>query len=124
MNLELIGADIGEAIFHRRAVRNYTDQPVDRSVVEQLLLAAVQAPVLANMTEFGKTPLFTVDEFCSAGVGLVLYPLSAFRAMNAAALRVYQTIRSAGTQKDLLDSMQTRDELYDLLDYHSQEQQT
>ena len=86
--------------------------------------AAVQAPVLANMTEFGKTPLFTVDEFCSAGVGLVLYPLSAFRAMNAAALRVYQTIRSAGTQKDLLDSMQTRDELYDLLDYHSQEQQT
>jgi len=82
---------------------------------------AVQVPVLANVTEFGKTPLFTVDELRSAGVGLVLYPLSAFRAMNQAALRVYQTVRREGTQKSALESMQTRDELYDFLDYHAYE---
>ena len=82
---------------------------------------AVQVPVLANITEFGKTPLFTVDELRSAGVGLVLYPLSAFRAMNQAALRVYQTVRREGTQKSALESMQTRDELYDFLDYHAYE---
>jgi methylisocitrate lyase len=80
---------------------------------------AVQVPVLANITEFGKTPLFTTDELRSAGVGLVLYPLSAFRAMNKAALRVYETVRRDGTQKSVLDSMQTRDELYDFLDYHA-----
>ena len=80
---------------------------------------AVPVPVLANITEFGKTPLFTTDELRSAGVGLVLYPLSAFRAMNKAALRVYETVRRDGTQKNVVDSMQTRDELYDFLDYHA-----
>ncbi len=82
---------------------------------------AVKVPILANITEFGKTPLFTVEELRSANVALVLYPLSAFRAMNKAALRVYETIRKDGTQKALLDTMQTREELYDVLDYHSYE---
>jgi methylisocitrate lyase len=83
--------------------------------------AAVKVPVLANITEFGATPLFTVDELRSADVAIVLYPLSAFRAMNKAALNVYQTVRRDGTQKDVVDSMQTRKELYDFLDYHSYE---
>ena len=83
---------------------------------------AVKVPILANITEFGKTPLFTVEELRSANVALALYPLSAFRAMNKAALRVYETIRKQGTQKNVLDSMQTRDELYDYLDYHAYEQ--
>ena len=82
---------------------------------------AVKVPILANITEFGKTPLFSVDELRSAGVGMVLYPLSAFRAMNKAALRVYETIRKDGTQQAVLDNMQTREELYDVLDYHSYE---
>jgi methylisocitrate lyase len=83
---------------------------------------AVQVPVLANITEFGKTPLFTVDELRSANVSLVLYPLSAFRAMNKAALMVYEALRREGTQKNVLGAMQTRDELYDYLDYHKYEQ--
>lgn len=78
---------------------------------------AVQVPVLANMTEFGRTPLFTVEELTAVGVALVLYPLSAFRAMSAAALRVFRTIRGEGTQKDLLEGMQSREELYEFLDY-------
>jgi methylisocitrate lyase len=78
-------------------------------------------PVLANITEFGSTPLFTLDDLRSAQVALVLYPLSAFRAMNAAALNVYQHIRADGTQQQVLDTMQTRAELYDLLDYHGYE---
>jgi methylisocitrate lyase len=82
---------------------------------------AVQVPVLANITEFGQTPLFTVDELRSANVSLVLYPLSAFRAMNRVALRVYQAVRRDGTQQGVLDIMQTRDELYDFLDYHAYE---
>jgi len=82
---------------------------------------AVKVPILANITEFGKTPLYTVQELASAGVAMVLYPLSAFRAMNAAALRVYQAVRKDGTQKGVLELMQTRDELYDLLDYHAYE---
>jgi methylisocitrate lyase len=82
---------------------------------------AVAVPVLANITEFGKTPLFTVEELGEAGVRLVLYPLSAFRAMNAAALKVYRTIRMQGTQRELLDAMQTRAELYEFLDYHAYE---
>jgi methylisocitrate lyase len=82
---------------------------------------AVKVPVLANITEFGKTPLFTVDELRSAGVSIALYPLSAFRAMNKAALVVYEAVRRSGTQKDVLGTMQTRDELYDFLDYHSYE---
>ncbi|MEX0820240.1 MAG: methylisocitrate lyase [Pirellulaceae bacterium] len=83
--------------------------------------SAVTVPVLANITEFGRTPLFTVDELQGVGVRLVLYPLTAFRAMNAAAARVYETLRSIGTQRELIDSLQTRDELYELLDYYSQE---
>lgn len=78
-------------------------------------------PVLANITEFGVTPLFTLEELQTAGVSLILYPLSAFRAMNHAALNVYQTIRQQGTQKDLISQMQTREELYNFLNYHSYE---
>ena len=82
---------------------------------------AVRVPVLANMTEFGKTPMFTLKQFRSAGIRLVLYPLSAFRAMNAAAGIVYQTIRRKGTQRSVLGRMQTRKELYRLLDYQQAE---
>jgi methylisocitrate lyase len=85
------------------------------------IAGAVTVPVLANITEFGQTPLFTVDELRSAGVAIVLYPLSAFRAMNQAAVNVYKKIRSDGTQKSVVGSMQTRDELYDYLNYHSYE---
>jgi methylisocitrate lyase len=94
-----------------------TDLPMYRRFAD-----AVKVPILANITEFGKTPLFTRDELRSAGVGIALYPLSAFRAMNKAALRVYETVRKEGTQKSLVDAMQTRDELYDFLNYHSYEQ--
>lgn len=83
--------------------------------------AAVKVPILANITEFGSTPLFTVDELRSAGVSLVLYPLSAFRAMNAAALNVYRHIRADGTPKNVIETMQTRAELYEFLDYHTYE---
>jgi methylisocitrate lyase len=82
---------------------------------------AVKVPILANITEFGKTPLFTLDELRSAGVAMALYPLSAFRAMNVATLNVYKTIREKGSQKDAIAGMQTRDELYDYLNYHSYE---
>jgi methylisocitrate lyase len=83
---------------------------------------AVKLPILANITEFGQTPLFTVDELRSANVAMVLYPLTAFRAMNKAALRVYESVRREGTQKPLLPEMQTREELYEFLNYHSYEQ--
>ena len=82
---------------------------------------AVRVPILANITEFGLTPLFTVGELAGAGVGIVLYPLSAFRAMNAAALSVYEALRRNGTQKHLVSTMQTRAQLYDFLDYHAYE---
>jgi methylisocitrate lyase len=82
---------------------------------------AVKVPVLANITEFGSTPLFTLDELRSAGVAIALYPLSAFRAMNQAALNVYQTLRRDGTQKAAVDTMQTRADLYAFLDYHRYE---
>jgi len=83
---------------------------------------AVKVPVLANITEFGKTPLFTRDELASADVSMILYPLSAFRAMSQAALNVYETIRRDGTQQQVLGTMQTRMELYDHLGYHEYEQ--
>jgi len=83
--------------------------------------AAVDVPVLANITEFGKTPLFTVEELKGTGVGLVLYPLSAFRAMSKAALGVYSELRKTGTQQAVLDRMQTRAELYEVLGYHEYE---
>lgn len=82
---------------------------------------AVGIPILANMTEFGVTPLFSVDELAAAGVSLVLYPLSAFRAMNAAALQVYREIRDKGTQEGVVEKMQSRSELYDFLGYHDYE---
>lgn len=88
----------------------------------QKFVDAVKVPVLANITEFGSTPLYTTTELASVGVSIVLYPLSAFRAANAAALKVYQTLVAEGTQKNVIDIMQTRDELYDYLDYHSYEQ--
>lgn len=83
---------------------------------------AVKVPVLANITEFGSTPLFTVDELASADVSMVLYPLSAFRAMNQAALTVYEVTRKEGTQKNVIDLMQTRMALYEHLGYHAFEQ--
>ena len=83
--------------------------------------AAVKVPILANITEFGATPLYTVAELRSADVAIALYPLTAFRAMNKAALKVYETVRKKGTQKDLVNDMQTRDELYEFLNYHSYE---
>jgi methylisocitrate lyase len=83
---------------------------------------AVQAPVLANITEFGKTPLFSVAELKDAGIAIVLYPLSAFRAMNKAAEAVYTAIRRDGHQRNVIDLMQTRDELYDRIGYHAYEQ--
>ena len=82
---------------------------------------AVGVPVLANITEFGQTPLFTLAELKDAGVALALYPLSAFRAMNNAALDVYRTLRRDGTQKNVVDTMQTRAELYEFLGYHAYE---
>jgi methylisocitrate lyase len=83
--------------------------------------AAIHVPVLANLTEFGRTPLFTTAELGDAGVRLALYPLSASRAMAAAAERVYESLRRDGTQKAQVETMQTRDELYEVLDYHAYE---
>ncbi len=87
----------------------------------QTFTSAVNVPVLANITEFGATPLFTTEELADVGVKLVLYPLSGFRAMNAAALNVFKQIIADGTQKNVVDTMQTRAELYEFLDYHSYE---
>ena len=83
--------------------------------------AAVKVPTLANITEFGKTPLFTLEELRSADVAIALYPLSAFRAMNKAAMKVYETVRRQGTQKSLIPQMQTREELYESIGYHDYE---
>jgi len=103
------GADMifAEALTSLEEYRQFTD--------------AIGVPVLANMTEFGRTPLFTIDELHDAGVGIALYPLSASRAMAAAAGRVYEALRRDGTQKAVVDSMQTRDELYEVLDYRAYE---
>lgn len=100
------GADMifAEAIHTLEEYRQFTEQ--------------IQVPVLANITEFGKTPLFTVAELGSVGIAMVLYPLSAFRAMNKAALDVYQSIQKDGSQKAQIADMQTREELYNMLGYH------
>ena len=82
----------------------------------------VKAPVLANITEFGSTPLFTIDELRQVDVSMVLYPLSAFRAMNQAALKVYQSVRQDGTQQNVINLMQSRADLYEHLGYHAFEQ--
>jgi methylisocitrate lyase len=83
--------------------------------------AAVGVPILANITEFGQTPLFMRDELAAAGVDIILYCCAAYRAMNAAALKVYETIRTEGTQKSVVHLMQSRDDLYKYLDYHAYE---
>ena len=83
---------------------------------------AVKVPILANITEFGKTPLFTTQELASANVAMALYPLSGWRAANAATLKVYEALRRDGHQKNVVDLMQSRDDLYDYLDYHAYEQ--
>lgn len=103
------GADMifAEALTTLKEYRQFTD--------------AVRVPVLANITEFGKTPLFTTRELGDAGVRLALYPLSAFRAMSAAALAVYETLRREGTQQAVVDTMQSRMELYEVLGYHEYE---
>ena len=82
---------------------------------------SLDVPVLANITEFGATPLFSLDELDSVGIAIALYPLSAFRAMNKAALNIYKGLREEGTQKNLVEQMQTREELYEFLDYHEYE---
>jgi len=82
-------------------------------------VAAVPVPVLANLTEFGQTPLFSLEELRAAGVAMALYPLSAFRAMNRAALNVYETLRRDGTQRAVVGAMQTREELYQVISYHA-----
>lgn len=103
------GADaiFAEAITNLDDYRHFTD--------------SVKAPVLANITEFGLTPLFTVDELRSAKIAMALYPLSAFRAMNKAAERVFEVIRKEGTQKSIISDMQTREELYERINYHEYE---
>ena len=84
---------------------------------------SINVPILANITEFGQTPLFTKEELSDAGVDMILYPLSAFRAMSKAALNVYQHIIQDGHQNNVIESMQTREELYDFLNYHQYEKQ-
>ena len=109
--------------------RRYVEAGADMIFAEALttleeyrqFTAAIRVPVLANLTEFGKTPLFTTRELADAGVRLVLYPLSAFRAMSKAALTVYTTLREQGTQKSVIGTMQTRAELYEVLGYHAYE---
>lgn len=88
----------------------------------QLFTKNIKVPVLANITEFGKTPLFTREELAQVGISLILYPLSAFRAMSQAALNTYKTIITEGTQRSVLDKMQTRNELYEVLEYHKYEE--
>jgi len=104
------GADaiFAEAIHTLKEYKEFTD--------------VIKVPVLANITEFGATPMFTTEELGSVGISMVLYPLSAFRAMNKAALNVYQDLREKGTQEGTLETMQTRMELYDMLGYHEYEQ--
>jgi methylisocitrate lyase len=96
-------------------------EAVNDLAIYRRFVEAVKVPVLANITEFGATPLFTLDELRSAGVAMALYPLSAFRAMNKAALNVYTALRRDGTQKAVVDTMQTRSELYDVIGYHAYE---
>jgi len=94
-------------------------EAVSKLLDYRALSQAISAPVLANITEFGKTPLFSQDELSNAGVSLILYPLSAFRAMSQAAQTVYRSILNDGSQKAVVDMMQTRESLYDVLGYHA-----
>ncbi len=99
----------------------FAEAMTDLSMYERVT-QAVDIPVLANITEFGSTPLYTTEELASVGLDMALYPLSAFRAMNLAALNVYRGLREAGTQSHLVDQMQTRADLYEFLGYHEYEQ--
>ena len=120
--LEGIESSIDRAVLYRKAGADLIFPEALTSLEDYRRFAeAVGIPILANITEFGATPLFTRDELAGAGVSVVLYALSAFRAMNAAALRVYREIREKGTQREVADSMQTREELYDLLHYYDYE---
>ena len=109
--------------------RGYVEAGADMIFAEALatldefraFTANVDVPVLANITEFGNTPLLGQDELGAAGVRMILYPLSAFRAMSRAAQEVYETLRADGTQLDLIDRMQTREELYEVIGYHEAE---
>jgi len=119
---EGLDSAISRAIAYREAGADMIfPEAVTELAMYKKFADAVKVPVLANITEFGKSPMFTVDELSSANVAMVLYPLSAFRAMNKAALKVYETVRKAGTQKSLLPEMQTREELYEVINYHSYE---
>ena len=117
------GEGLAAAIERAEAYRAVGADMIFAEAVETLddyarFASAVDAPILANLTEFGKTPPFTVAELGDAGVAIALYPLSAFRAMNAAALAVYREIRSRGTQRGVVDRLQTREELYEYIGYH------
>jgi len=123
----LAGEGLARAIERAQAyVAAGADMIFAEAVTEASMYAAfrkaVGVPILANITEFGKTPLFTREELAAAGVDVILYCCAAYRAMNAAALKVYEAIRTEGTQKNLLPLMQTRDELYRYLGYHAYEQ--
>ena len=98
----------------------FAEAMTELSLYEKIV-SQCPVPVLANITEFGQTPLYSLEELRSVGISMALYPLSAFRAMSLAALDVYETLRKEGTQKSVQDKMQTRDELYEVLDYHSYE---
>jgi methylisocitrate lyase len=123
----LAGEGLARAIERAQAyVAAGADMIFAEAVTEASMYAefrrAAGVPILANITEFGKTPLFTRDQLAAVGVDMVLYCCAAYRAMNAAALKVYETIRAEGTQKNLLPLMQTREEMYRYLDYHAYEE--
>jgi methylisocitrate lyase len=121
--VEGLEAAVARAVRYREAGADMIfAEAISRLEDYRKFVDSVGIPVLANITEFGVTPLFTRDELADSGVGAVLYPLSAFRAMNAAALRVYRAIREKGTQRDVVGIMQTREELYDFLGYYEYEE--
>jgi methylisocitrate lyase len=120
LSAEGLDGAIGRAVAYVEAGADMIfPEAVSELSIYKKFVEAVRVPVLANITEFGVTPLFTVQELDSVGVSLVLYPLSAFRAMNKAALEVYRVVRRDGSQKQAINLMQTREELYDFLGYHS-----
>jgi methylisocitrate lyase len=120
---EGLDAAIGRAVAYVKAGADMIfPEAITELAMYRKFKDAVKVPILANITEFGQTPLFTTGELASAGVDMALYCCSAYRAMNKAALDVYRAIRRDGTQKNVLDAMQTRAELYDVLDYHAYEE--
>ena len=121
--VEGIDAAIERAVRLRRGRRRHDLPRGDerRSTTTARFKAAVKVPILANLTEFGSTPFFTTDELRGAGVDIALYCCGAYRAMNKAALNFYETVRREGTQKNIIDTLQTRAELYDFLGYHAYE---